>query len=106
MIVIADTSPVNYLALIGLIDILPQLLGSVLIPEAVHNELQREKTPQAEKDWLGSYPAWLEIKRVDAPSDEALLRLDPGEHEAISLSEALCADLLLDSVGEFGLVRP
>src|SRR5260370_21519590 len=40
MIVVADTSPVNYLALIDEINILPQMFGRVLVPEAVFQELQ------------------------------------------------------------------
>ena len=35
MIVISDTSPLNYLILIECIDVLPQLYGRVVIPEGV-----------------------------------------------------------------------
>ena len=35
MIVISDTSPINYLLQIGLIGLLPELFGRVLIPNAV-----------------------------------------------------------------------
>jgi predicted nucleic acid-binding protein len=35
MIVIADTSPLNYLVLIGEADILQRLYGRAVIPEAV-----------------------------------------------------------------------
>jgi predicted nucleic acid-binding protein len=45
MIVVADASPLNYLVLIEQIGLLPTLYGSVLIPEAVHRELQRPGTP-------------------------------------------------------------
>jgi len=34
MIVVADTTPVNYLILIGEIDVLPKLYGRVVIPPA------------------------------------------------------------------------
>ena len=37
--VIADTSPIQYLYQINLLDLLPQLYGSVIIPQAVANEL-------------------------------------------------------------------
>jgi predicted nucleic acid-binding protein len=36
MIVVADTSPINYLLLIQEIDILPKMYGKVVIPRAVH----------------------------------------------------------------------
>ena len=39
MIVIADTSPLNYLVLIGEADILQRLYRRVVIPEAVLREL-------------------------------------------------------------------
>ena len=37
MIIISDTSPINYLILIGQIDLLPQLFEQIIIPEAVYN---------------------------------------------------------------------
>ena len=51
MIVIADTSPLNYLVLIGHIEILPQLYLQVVIPEEVLEELQSPGTPVAALDW-------------------------------------------------------
>ena len=43
MIVVADTSPLNYLVLIGQIDVLKHLYGQVLIPPAVLAELTKLK---------------------------------------------------------------
>jgi hypothetical protein len=40
MIAVSDTSPINYLVLIELQELLPKLLDHVPIPEAVHRELQ------------------------------------------------------------------
>ena len=40
MTVISDTSPLNYLVLIDLQDVLPALFEQVLIPEAVWHELR------------------------------------------------------------------
>ncbi len=39
ILVVADTSPLNYLQLIGCMDILPRLSHRVAIPPAVHREL-------------------------------------------------------------------
>jgi predicted nucleic acid-binding protein len=50
MTVISNTSPLNYLALIDLPDILPILFGRVLIPEAVWHELRSPEAPQPVKD--------------------------------------------------------
>lgn len=38
-VVVADTSPLNYLVLIGQVDVLSQLYGEVLIPDIVAQEL-------------------------------------------------------------------
>lgn len=45
MIVVADTTPINYLILIEEIDLLPKLYGRVIIPRAVNEELMRSRTP-------------------------------------------------------------
>jgi len=42
MIVVADTSPLNYLTLLGRIDI---LYGRIVIPHAVHDEMLSLKAP-------------------------------------------------------------
>lgn len=44
MIVVADTSPLNYLVLIGEADLLYRLYGRVLIPQAVLSELEHPET--------------------------------------------------------------
>jgi predicted nucleic acid-binding protein len=45
MIVISDTSPLNYLILIEYVHVLPELYGRVVIPQGVFDELQRPSTP-------------------------------------------------------------
>ena len=52
MIVVADTSPLNYLILIDEIDLLPVLFGKVLLPHAVFQELKHPKTaPKIHHGW-------------------------------------------------------
>jgi predicted nucleic acid-binding protein len=46
MIVVADTSPINYLILIGEIEILTEMYGRVVIPHAVREELLRPSAPR------------------------------------------------------------
>jgi predicted nucleic acid-binding protein len=46
MIVVADTSPINYLILIGEIEILTGMYGRVVIPHAVREELLRPSAPR------------------------------------------------------------
>lgn len=40
MLVVTDTTPINYLVLIGHVDILPSLYSHVVIPQAVVGDLQ------------------------------------------------------------------
>ena len=46
MIAVSDTSPICYLILIGEISILPRLFSSVLVPQAVLNELHHDDAPE------------------------------------------------------------
>lgn len=61
MIVISNTSPLCYLVLIDLVEILPQLFGAVVIPEAVWQELSDERSPEAVRRWIAQPPAWLQV---------------------------------------------
>jgi predicted nucleic acid-binding protein len=95
MIVISDTTPINYLVLIGQIELLRGLYENIIIPQAVHDELCREETPASIRQWIGSHPDWLEVRQACVTSDPALLVLGEGEREAITLAEELRADLLV-----------
>jgi predicted nucleic acid-binding protein len=95
MIVIADTTPLNYLVLIDRAEILPQLYGRILIPPAVWQEFQQPETPQVARGWLARKPAWLEIRNVQRSPEPALGNLGAGEREAIALAEELRADRLI-----------
>jgi predicted nucleic acid-binding protein len=95
MIVIADTTPLNYLVLIDRVEILPQLYGRVVIPPAVWQEFQQPETPETVRGWLARKPAWLEIRGVQKSLEPALGNLGAGEREAIALAEELRADRLI-----------
>jgi len=95
MIVIADTTPLNYLVLIGRADLLPQLFGPVLIPPAVFNELRQPETSELVRDWVANAPAWLQVQSLRSRPDPSLDHLDLGEREAIALAEEVKADQLL-----------
>jgi predicted nucleic acid-binding protein len=97
MIIVSDTSPINYLVLIGHIEILERLFGRVIVPQAVVTELQREKTPQIVREWITSAPSWLEIKRADISLFASTKKLGDGEREAIALAiELQAAAILID----------
>ncbi len=94
MIVTADTGPLNYLVLIGAVEVLHPLYSRVIVPQAVIQELTDTQAPAAVRAWIAALPAWLEV-RPDPPSDPTLGFLDPGERAALTLAQLLNADELL-----------
>lgn len=93
MIIVSDTSPINYLLLIGEIELLPRLFGRVIIPPAVAKELKHPAAPEAVKQWIDLPPAWLEVR--DASFVDPTIQLDAGETAAISLAIEINADQIL-----------
>ena len=96
MIVVSDTSPINNLAAINHLDILRQLYGVVIIPEAVYRELTDPKFPVAGAVEVQTLD-WIQTRAV---GDRTLVKaldneLDTGEVEAIALATELQANQLL-----------
>ena len=87
MVVIADTSPINYLILIEAEHILPQLYENVAVPSAVIRELRHNDAPLRVSQWAANPPAWLRIENTLSFSAPGLDELGPGEREAIILAE-------------------
>ena len=56
MLVIADTSPLNYLVWIDHVELLPQLYDRALIPSAVHRELLAREAPAGVRLWAQNLP--------------------------------------------------
>lgn len=93
MIVVTDTSPLNYLVLIGHVGVLTALFDRVVAPPAVIRELLHPRSPSPVRTWANSPPSWLE---VIAPSViDPILHLGAGETEALSVAGELNADFLL-----------
>lgn len=96
MAVIADTSPLNYLIVIGMEEVLAGLYRQVLIPEEVLRELQHPESPRMVAEWAARLPAWLDV----IPSSTFVIEpefadLDPGERAAIALAKAHRSNSLL-----------
>ncbi|MEJ7605414.1 MAG: hypothetical protein WKF37_03915 [Bryobacteraceae bacterium] len=85
MVVVSDTSPINYLVLIAQIDLLKQLYARILIPPAVLAELKHPIAPTPVREWAENPPKWV----------EALGPTIPGESEAIALAIEVDADVVL-----------
>ncbi len=95
MIVVADTSPLNYLIRLGHPDVLREIYGRVLVPHAVLIEMQHPEAPSEVQAWASAPPAWLEEKQVRQLDGTLASELGAGEREAISLALEVNADVLL-----------
>jgi predicted nucleic acid-binding protein len=94
--VVADTGPLNYLVLIGCIDVLPKLYRRVMLPEVVRDELRHASAPKPVRDWMAEAPGWVEVAATTPlPNDPALQKIGAGERAAIALALSSRADLVL-----------
>jgi predicted nucleic acid-binding protein len=100
MIVVSDTSALTSLLQVNRADILESLYKTVLIPPAVHSELQIAHA---------ALPHFIEVISVQNEREIVRLRaeLHVGEAEAIALAKECAADLLLidETVGRAVAVR-
>ena len=82
MILVADTSPLNYLVQNDHFEIVERLYSHVIIPEAVYRELTALEIPH-------------QVRLLAGPLDPTLQNLGPVEQQAIQLAEQLRADAIL-----------
>jgi len=92
--VISNTTPILSLIKIGKLDILKELYGQIMIPEAVFNEME------VGKDWLFytdlSKIDWIRIEPIQQITSKLyLFDLDAGEAEVIILAQEQKADLVI-----------
>ena|SRR5437763_1132581 len=95
MIVVADTSPLNYLIRLGRPDVLREIYGRVLVPRAVLTEMLHPEAPTEVRAWALASPSWLEATHVQHLDASLGPELGAGEREAISLALEIRADVLL-----------
>ena len=92
---ISDTSPICYFARLGLLDVLQKLLGRMLVPMAVVDEIDRGRAFIPELPNLRLLD-WVDIEMVAADiSDASSSQLGPGETEALTLAKSLSDVCLL-----------
>src|SRR5437016_5057985 len=94
MTAVSDTSPLNYLILIGSDELLKALFGTIAVPAAVVNELQSSHAPTEIHQWLAHKPDWVEVHQLEMPKNY-LPDLGSGEREAIYLATKIDVDALL-----------
>ena len=94
-VVVTDTGPLQYLILIGQVDVLPALFTGVTAPTEVRAELMHPAAPELLRHWAASPPSWLTVTSAPVPDDPRHARLGAREAAAISLALARHAGLLL-----------
>jgi len=96
VIIVSNTSPMTNLAAIHQLNLLQQLYGKIIIPEAVNLELTGVGTPVPGTVEVQTFE-WIETRRVTNRNLVTQLQqeLDDGEAEAIALAIELNANRLL-----------
>lgn len=100
--VVSNTTPVLSLLKIGRLEILRELYGEILVPQAVFEEIEAGKNKLFYQDL--SLISWVKIEEVQNKNSLAyFLDLDKGEAEAIALAVETNADLLIidEKLGRF-----
>lgn len=95
MIVVSDTTPLRYLAVLGWLELLPRLFVRVHCPAAVMQECRHPHAPAALREWAEQPPAWLTVAQDVEVAKELLGKLDAGEASAITLAQPLQAEVIL-----------
>ncbi len=95
MTVVSNTTPPNYLALIGQADILKPLYEKVVIPPAVFGELTSVRAPEKVRAWVTNKPAWLTVEQASDVVDAPLDQIQTGERQAILLAELIRPDFIV-----------
>lgn len=94
MTVVSNTTPLNYLILIGCVELLSKLYESVVIPEAVFKELSAPSTPQLVRSWVATRPSWLTVQQAPRFTLANEQEIQIGER-AIRLAKAIGPDYVL-----------
>lgn len=95
MIVVSDTTPINYLLQLDLVELLRDLYGTVYLPSAVLRELEAEGSLKTVRAWAGDLPEWVVVRGLQREIPDEFLHLDAGEAEALTLALEIGADVVL-----------
>jgi predicted nucleic acid-binding protein len=93
MKIVTNTTPLISLAAIGKFSLFQQLFETIIIPQAVHDEIKVKQSfayKEIDADWV-------QVKQVEDELYCQLLRndLDQGEAECICLAKEIAADALI-----------
>ena len=90
--VIANTTPLIALANINRLELLRELYGTIIVPQAVIDEIIREPAKQRVRN-----AAWIKVEAIRDPSQKDFFRarLHAGEVEVMILAREQKADLVI-----------
>ena len=90
--VIANTTPLIALANIDRLELLHELYGTIIVPQAVIDEMIREPARQRVRDAV-----WIKVEEIQDPSQKDFFRarLHAGEVEVMILAREQKADLVI-----------
>jgi predicted nucleic acid-binding protein len=95
MSVVSNTTPLNYLILIGRVEVLRDLHELIVIPGAVYEELTSPNTPKLVRDWTLNKPDWLRVDEVPPITDGKLDEIQIGERQAIVLAQQIRSEFII-----------
>lgn len=95
MIVVSDTSPLNYLVQLGYPNLLQLVDQQIMVPLAVLAELQHAHAPEQVRGWAAAPPSWIRRVAIETLDGTLPPELGAGEREAISLALQYHADVVL-----------
>jgi predicted nucleic acid-binding protein len=95
MSVVSNTTPLNYLILIGRVEILRLLHELIFIPGAVYEELTSSNTPKLVRDWTLNKPDWLRVQEIADITDNKLDEIQVGERQAIVLAQQIHSEFII-----------
>ncbi|MDQ2086073.1 DUF3368 domain-containing protein [Herbivorax sp. ANBcel31] len=98
MLIVSDTTPIISFIKIGELDLLEDMYGEIILPEAVFKELTNNPSMSREAK-IVKESSFLKVKKIENEFAVKLLQkqlnLGAGESEAIVLADILKADLLI-----------
>ena len=95
MIVVSNAGPLIALSKLGLLSVLQDLFGEIIVPEEVWNEVVERGKGKPGSDLIKK-AKWIHVKKIEELSVELLSKeIEKGEAEAIVLAKRNNADLLL-----------
>jgi predicted nucleic acid-binding protein len=93
--VISDTSPLQYLHQLGLLHILPALVGHVVVPSSVEGELLVGRALGVDLPDVPSLD-WIDVRRpTSRPALPLINDLGPGETETLMLALEMPGSIVL-----------